>query len=484
MSRECEVWITAEDHQRLMAHLYADDGEHGAILHAGIVHTDRGLRLLVRTVNLAIDGKHYVPGEYGHRALTPAFIHSNIIACRNERLAYLAVHNHGPGSSVAFSAIDMASHLRGYPALLDIGKGVPVGALVYGGRAVQSDVWTPDGGRFGLREYRVIGSSIDRLYPFPRSNVRADPALDRQIRMFGNKGQALLGEAKVAIVGLGGVGSLLTEYLSRLGVGHLVLVDPDVIEETNLSRVVGATLNDVRRNLRKTAIAARVAQAAQPRIRITQIPADVVYCSVSAQLKDCDFIFLAADSMRARLLANAIAHQFFVPVVQAGAKVRAGSDGALIDAMSAVRHVRPSHACLWCNGFIDAGLLAIESKTEEERKAQAYGTEQPNPSVITLNAVAAAGAVNDFLFDFLGVRESTEAPPFRHEHFLRRKIDLVHPRRDEECRECVRRFGRGEALELPCIPDAIPDSQSSAAGPPLRRLWNAIRHPFRGGTHA
>lgn len=478
MSRECEVWITTRDHQRLMAHLYSDGGEHGAILHAGIVDTDRGLRLLVRTVNLAVEGKDYVPGEYGYRALAPAFIHSNIVTCRNERLAYLAVHNHGPGTSVAFSAVDMASHLRGYPALLDIGKGVPVGALVYGGRAVQSDVWTRDGRRLGLREYRVIGSSIDRLYPWPRANFHANPALDRQVRMFGDIGQALLGEAKVAVIGLGGVGSLLAEYLSRLGVGHLVLVDPDVIDETNLTRVVGATLKDVRHDLLKTAIAARVAEAAQPGISITQIPSDAVHCSVAAQLKDCDFIFLAADSMRARLLANAIAHQFFVPVVQAGAKVRAGDDRALIDVMSAVRHVRPGHACLWCNGFIDAGLLAIESKTEEERKAQAYGTEQPNPSVITLNAVAAAGAVNDFLFDFLGLRESVETPSFRHEHFLRRKIDLVHPRRDEECRECVRRFGRGQALELPCIPELGPGSPSSGSRSRLRKLWNAIRHPL------
>lgn len=456
MKRGCDVWITADDHRRLIAHLYPGDrDEHGAVLHAGVVETKQGLRLIVRTVNLATEGTGYVPGQHGYRALTPTFIHSNIVACRNERLAYLAVHNHDSDRSVAFSHIDMESHERGYPALRDIGKGIPVGALVYGRRSVEADIWTPDGERLTLREYRIIGPEIERLYPSPRSIAGTDAALDRQVRMFGALGQAMLAEATVAIVGLGGVGSLIAEYLARLGVGHLVLIDPDEIEDTNLARVVGASQDDVAAKRLKTAIAARVARIASPNIRITELSSDVVECSIAAELKGCDFIFLAADSMRARLLTNAVAHQFFVPVVQVGAKVRSSKDGELADAMAAVRHIRPGYGCLWCNGFIDAGLLAIESKTDEERKAQAYGTEEPNPSVITLNAVAAGTAANDFLFDFLGLRRSDDDPAYRHEHFLRRKLDLVIPRRDENCRECVRRFGRGDAVELPCVPDNV-----------------------------
>ena len=50
-----------------------------------------------------------------------------------------------------FSTVDMDSHERGYPALLDIGKGVPVGALVFGRRAVAADIWMPDGPAPGAR---------------------------------------------------------------------------------------------------------------------------------------------------------------------------------------------------------------------------------------------------------------------------------------------------------------------------------------------
>ena len=71
--------------------------------------------------------------------------------------------------------------------------------------------------------------------------MQSDPRYDRQVRLFGDHGQEMLGKAKVAIVGLGGVGFLLAEYLARLGVGHFVLVDPDRVESTNLPRLVGAT---------------------------------------------------------------------------------------------------------------------------------------------------------------------------------------------------------------------------------------------------
>src|SRR3546814_7980818 len=52
---------------------------------------------------------------------------------------------------------------------------------------------------------------------------------------------AILAGSRVAIIGLGGVGSLLVELLARLGVGQFVLVDPDRVDPTNVPRLVDAT---------------------------------------------------------------------------------------------------------------------------------------------------------------------------------------------------------------------------------------------------
>ena len=314
-----------------------------------------------------------------------------------------------------------------------------------------ADIWMPDGSRRALGSYRIVGRGIRRLYANPQRAARAGAGFDRQVRMFGNAGQAVLGVSKVAVVGVGGVGSLVAEYLARLGVGHLVLVDLDVIEDTNLSRVVGATPTDVETGQFKTQIAVRHLREARPDIRLEAIRGDVANDAVAMKLRDCDFIFLAADSMRGRLVVNALVHQYLIPAVQMGAKIRPGADGSIEEAMCAVRQLRPGTGCLWCNGLIVGTQLAIEAKTDEERKAQDYGVREPDPSVITLNAVAAGQAVNDFLFDFLDLRPEGGDAVYQHHHFLRHAVQNVVPRKDPDCRECEKRLGVGDAMELPTV---------------------------------
>ena len=149
---------------------------------------------------------------------------------KDEKLIYLAVHNHGGTDSVGFSEPDLASHERGYPTLLRV-SGQPVGALVLAKRAAAGDIWLPDGTRDGVRRTVIIGSRLDVLTPKPDT---AEPVVaarfHRQSLIYGKVGQAILGEAKVAVVGAGGVGMLLVLALARLGVGHLVVIDPQRVD--------------------------------------------------------------------------------------------------------------------------------------------------------------------------------------------------------------------------------------------------------------
>lgn len=64
----------------------------------------------------------------------------------------------------------------------------------------------------------------------------AETATDRLRLVIGDEGLARLGEARVAVIGLGGVGSSCAEALVRGGVGHLVLLDRDVVAPSNLNR--------------------------------------------------------------------------------------------------------------------------------------------------------------------------------------------------------------------------------------------------------
>ena len=460
---------------RLSRHLFPGDGdEHGAVIAAGMLETSRGVRLLARDLVAAEDGVDYVPGRRGYRMLTASFVTENILRCSSDRLVYLAIHCHGGRNSVGFSSDDFASHERGYPALLDLADGLPVGALVFASNAVAGDIWLPGGRRVVLDHALVAGRPQHVLHAQPPRHSIADAAYDRQARLFGDRGQETLRRQKVGIIGAGGAGSLINEYLARLGVGHLVVADPERIELSNIPRVAGSRHRDAatwltaprrparirqlgeRLARRKTDIAARVARQANRDVIVEKIAGDIADDSVAQRFADCDFLFLAADSMRARLVFNALVHQYLIPGVQVGAKVTVDKEtGEILDVFSVYRPVLPGIGCLWCNGLISPARLQQEALTETERREQRYVEENAihAPSVVTLNAVASAHAVDDYLFTTTGLLAPGTSNAYRR--FLPREADFMldEPRQDPDCTECGAgpkgRLGTGASMRLP-----------------------------------
>lgn len=449
----------------LHRHLFPGDGdEHGAVVAASVVTTDRSYRILGRGLYRAVDGVDYVPGKRGYRMLTPEFVRRCVRACAEEGLAYLAVHNHPGADSVAFSSVDMASHRRGYPALLDILGGPPAGALVFAENAVAGDIWLSADHQVILDCAVVVGRTPQILHPSPPTPPRPDPEYDRQVRIFGDRGQHILAAQKVGIVGAGGIGSLLNEYLARLGVGHLVVIDDDRLDTTNYPRLIGARPRDLpprwmpaaiaRRvgwqSALKVRIARRVARQAQPGIRFEAIPRDITDRTAANRLIDCDAIFLAADTMRARLVVNAICHRYLIPVWQVGTKVHVDDQtGQVEDLFSVVRHLVPGEICLRCANLIDDTRLAEEAASSQQRAAQRYIPEVPAPSVITLNAVTAAHAANDYLLTTVGLTETESRAEWVRHHPLQRRLAHLRPRGNSACAECTRRLGAGPLEPLP-----------------------------------
>jgi hypothetical protein len=191
-------------------------------------------------------------------------------------------------------------------------------------------------------------------------------------------------------------------------------------------------------------------------MQIVPIFGDVTEDAVARAFLSCDYLFLAADTMRARLVFNAIVFQYLIPGCQAGSKVVTGRRrGEVHDVYSVVRPVVPGGGCLMCNELISAVKLQEESLTSEERRRQRY-VDDPlviAPSVITLNATAAAHAVNDFLFSVTGLTQPGVAPDYVR--FLPRERSLVveEVQQRQSCTECstsdVSRFARGDARRLP-----------------------------------
>jgi tRNA A37 threonylcarbamoyladenosine dehydratase len=72
----------------------------------------------------------------------------------------------------------------------------------------------------------------------------------------------------------------------------------------------------------KVKLARRNILRANPNALVDAIFGDFLDAEIAAKFVDCDYLFLAADTMRARFLFNALVHQFLIPGVQVGAKVR------------------------------------------------------------------------------------------------------------------------------------------------------------------
>lgn len=492
VDRPWRLVFQEQDYDLLRRHLFPGDrDEHGAVLEAGLAVTDTDVRLLVRKVHLAEDGVDYVPGTRGYRKLRAEYISERIDDCVENKTIYLAVHNHGGWDSVAFSPDDLASHARGYPALLDILNGVPVGALVLAGRALAGDIWLPGGRRVPIEKTIVIGRNRRELMPAPAAqDGSANFIYDRQARLFGDAGQRILKEAKVAVVGLGGVGSLVAELLGRLGVGHIVLVDADRIEPSNLPRVVGARRGDAltalsrlelprwarrlvsRFRKSKVSIAARVIREANPTARVDAIIGDVADETVAEKLRNCDYLFLAADTQRARMIFNVLVHQYLIPGVQMGAKVPVDkSTGQVGEVFTVVRPVRPHVGCLWCNQVINPQKLQEESQSEEELRIQRYvdDADVVAPSVITLNATTASYGVNDFLFYVTALASDDAEEGYVVLTPRNRRIFFNEPRKGGSCPMCstARRsvLAMGDVRAMPTIKRAHAPLPSALARP-------------------
>ena len=201
----------------------------------------------------------------------------------------------------------------------------------------------------------------------------------------GADSEVVLARSRAALVGLGGGGSHIAQQLAHIGLGSFLPIDPDFIEDTNLNRLVGATMEDVKLGTAKVDIAERVIKAVNPAAEVIKRRAN--WAEVTAELLDVDVIFACVDSIGCRGELESFARRFLIPLIDIGMDVHESSGEFSISGQ--VMLSMPGKPCMRCMGLVtDEGLA---------KEAARYGAAGGKPQVVWPNGTLASIAVGLFM---------------------------------------------------------------------------------------
>ncbi len=179
------------------------------------------------------------------------------------------------------------------------------------------------------------------------------PNLVRTIDSWGIDAQARLARTHVCVVGAGSVGSIVLECLARTGFEEITVLDPDLVEDKNLDRLIYADRHCL--GLRKAEVAAahlrRVATAHRPVIR--PVPFSIRTEQAYRLAADADIILCCVDNAEAREVINHLAYANCLPLIDGGVLVE--SRERLLSAKWQAHLVGPDMQCLRCRGQYNSG---------------------------------------------------------------------------------------------------------------------------------
>jgi len=358
------IAMTEDLAQQLQAHL--SKGPYQEDLTFALWRPSSGatrLTAIVQQVLLPEPGDRILQGNV---AFTPEYI-QRVLQTAGQAYGIALLHSHlGPGWQ-NMSPDDVIAERQRLASAVAGRTGLPLVGLTWG----TDGSWS---GRFWLRAgpgvfqrhwaetVRVVGRQLRTTYhPQLRPVPSSSAAQVATVSVWGEEKQADLVRAHVGIVGVGSVGSIVAEALSRLGVARLTFIDPDQIEERNLDRTLGAIPEDARAHTPKVAVAERLTTGTHTArdFAVTAHHGSVLEPAGFARALDCDVLFSCVDRPWPRHMLNAVAYAHLIPVVDGGilAKVDATR---LLHVNWRMHTVGPHHRCMVCLGALRREDIALD----------------------------------------------------------------------------------------------------------------------------
>lgn len=342
--------------------------------------------------------------------------------------AILKIHSH-PGGYEQFSSLDDDSDNRLFSS-------------VFGWTDTDhphaSSVMLPDGRIFGrmfhselnteaLNKINVAGDVI-KVWDYSENKSNGSEIDMRTVQAFGEGTFSLLKKFKIGVIGCSGTGSPVIEQLVRLGVGDLVLVDPDEVELKNLNRILNTKRADAISKRFKVDVLKEAILSFDLGTSVKTFSKNIyndLHCL--RKLAECDILFGCVDSVDGRDLINRISTYYIIPYFDLGIKLEADGAGGISKIVGTVNYIQPGKSSLMSRGLYDsedlkaAGLYRMYPKQYPNLVKNSYikNLNVNRPAVISVNMMIASYAINEFL---------NRIHPYKVDHnreFSKTTIDLT-----------------------------------------------------------
>jgi molybdopterin/thiamine biosynthesis adenylyltransferase len=384
---------------------------------AGIILAERlhGGEVLLARDMIEIPSQGYLIRRGDQLRLDPVTLNRILRPARDGGLSVITVHTHPGATHPWFSAADDRGDARLMPSLFHQTAGPHGSVVIAGGSGLAAGrVWSESGEKRELGT-RIVGRAI-RI--FPQTDARgADLAwFDRQRLALGDEGQEALRGLHVAIVGMGGTGSVAFLQLAHLGIRRITVIDGDRVAASNVSRILGATAHDAGRTW-KVEVAARYAERLGIGTEVRCLKGHLGNDVSPAEIEGCDLVLSCVDRHLPRALLNRLSYEKAVSLIDMGSAFRVDAGGRVTAAVGRVIVVGPGRPCLACWGHIDPNRIRTESLSETDHArevADGYidGAEVSQPSVVAFNTAIAGAAVVE-LMRLVTAFAGADDPPMR-----------------------------------------------------------------------
>jgi len=333
---------------------------------------------------------------------------------------YIEVHTHPfAEDKVGFSVIDDADEKRFTQYLDKYWPAMNYTSIVFSKTMYNARYWDCNKRKDYEAEIKTqqVSEQIDRTgNPAIKQldNTIAD-MFDRGILALGlDTMRKIMSGQKIAVVGVGGLGSVIAESLIHMGFQHLVLIDNDKLELSNLNRITGASFEDAVGNLYKVDVVARYLKSINPHCIVETHKLNILDKEAEYVLVKADWIIVGTDNHASRFKVQEYAFKYYIPFITAGVNIST-SDNRIDDISGEVITVKIGDSfCLSCLNRVNYDAIAAESHPDKEvraglvTKGYVSGMDVKEPAVKTLNAIVGNLAVESLVNQFTE-RQSTEA---------------------------------------------------------------------------